>query len=415
MKKLLTVFLVMLVLFGCSSKEDNKEDRENKYIKPINVFNYYENLNDSLKDKLKTAYGDSDVDNNLIEMIGLELKDMTAVDYYGNPVYFRDLKQGKTIFEIVQYTCEHCKKQVPLTEQIMSKADDVTFVQFFAYGDIDQIDTFYDEAGQSIPKNVIVIPENKELSNYFMGIGVDATPTFLFYEDGVVKFCKVAELSYAQFLNAYNVSYINSFTKKDLTTNEGKSVFEGTRTYDDVLNDLSTASKDKLALIDNSEELTINNIGKFVEFYSLYEEDENGALYKLDSYTQYVNKPLVVFYLGNINDNMKGDILLINNFVDEHPDINVLTLLMDTKDVQTSETYQNMDIELKGDFVSSNAEIPKQFIDTKVGEYLAALFIQDNTFVGGVSGIKTLDTVNRAYDTFIGGDSIALVKNNVEE
>lgn len=412
MKKILKVFLVVLLLSACAPK--NSKEVQDKYIKPINLVNFYEILNDNLKNRLTKVYGDSKVENNLFEMVGKELKDLVVIDYYDNPVYFRDFKQGKVIIEVVQNSCEHCKKQVPLTEEIMKRVNDITFVEYFAYGNVDQINEFYESTNSSIPKDVIIIPENKELSNFIFDLGVDSTPTFLFCENGIIKFAKIAELSYAQYSNAYDVSYVNTFTVDDLVTNDNTSVFLANRDYNDVLNDLSKASKDKLALIDKSEELTVNVIGQFVEFYSLYQEEE-GAIYKLDSYTQYINKPLVVFYLGNIHDNMEDDITLINSFVKNHPDLNVLTLLMDTKDVQTSKVYQEMDLELECDYVSSNAEIPKQFLDTKVNEYLAALFIQENTFTGGVSGIKDLDTIERAYEAFIGDDSIALIKNNTNE
>lgn len=413
MKKLVLLFLIMFMLTSCSSKTIDKDEVSDKYIKPINQIDYYDYLNDSLKNKLKNVYEDQKVTNNLLELVDTKLPDINCLDYYDNPVYFRDLSNGKVVFEIVQYSCDHCLKQVPLTEEIL-KNSDITFVQYFAYGSKEQIDDFYDKADRDIPKDLLVIPENKELSNYFMDEGVDSTPTFLFYEDGNVRLAKIAELSYAQFINATKLAYESPFTSKDLVDNNGDDVRKLLRTYDDVLDDLSTESKDKLAKITNAEELTINVIGKYLEFYSLYEE-EAGAIYKLDTYTKYINKPLVVFYLGYINNNLEDDINLINAFKNNHKDLNVLTILMDTKDIQTSSVYQGIDLELNTDYVSSNSVIPKQLLDTKVNEYLAALFIQDNIFTGGVSGIKSVETIENAYNTFIGEESIALIKNNIKD
>ena len=414
MKKIIKVLLIVLTLTSCSQSTNNDKIVD-KYIKPVNLVNFYDNLNDGLKKRLNKVYGEDKVNNNLIEMVGKEICDLIVIDYYDNPVYFRDFKQGKVLIEIVQNSCEHCKKQLPLTEEILEKTKDITFVQYFAYGSKDQITDFYENAGMAIPKDLIIIPENKDISDFIFKLGVDATPTFLFCDNGIIKLAKKSELSYAQYINAFDVSYVNPFTIDDLVTNSGDSVFLGNRTTADVLNDLSIDSKDKLASIDKAEDLTLNVIGQFVELYSLYEEDEKGAIYKLDDFTKYVNKPLVVFYLGNIRNNMEKDILLINSFVKKHPDLNVLTLLMDTKDVQTSIEYQKMDLELESDYVSSNARVPKQLVDTKVNEYLACLFIQDNVFTGGVSGISDIDTLERAYETFIGEDSIALIVNNINE
>ena len=101
---------------------------------------------------------------------------------------------------------------------------------------------------------------------------------------------------------------------------------------------------------------------------------------------KYYDKPFVVFYVGYIKDNLEKDVSIINEIASKHKDLNMLTILMDTKDIETSSIYKESELKLNTDIVSSNSEIPKQFLDTSVISYPAALFIQDNVFTGGCHG-----------------------------
>lgn len=411
MKKLLTIIIV-LCLFGCKNIQDNNEEEviNNKYIEPINEVNYFNELNDEIKNKLKDVYGDSDVPNNILEMYGKDFKAVEAIDYYGNTFDFNDYINTDFVLEISQKICNHCQKQVPLTEEILNN-DDVLFIQYFANTDKEGVDGFYEESKHKIPEKLKVLVENDEMNDVITEIGVDSTPTFLFVHNNKVTFACSGELSYAHYLNAKELAFDSLFDVKSLTNSEGESVFSMLRDYDDVLNDLSTSNKDKLALVENSEEVTVNNIGKYVEFFTVYELGEKAPLYNLN-FKQYVNKPLVVFYLGNINNNLEEDIRIINEFYSKYQDVNMVTILMDNKDFETSIPYSKLENKLLTDVVSSDGEIVKDILDAKVITYPACIFIQDNTIVGGLNDFKSLDTLDLAYDIFMGEDSIALMNNN---
>ena len=406
MKKLLTV-LLLLCLCACSTE---KIETKREYIKPLNEINFLDSLNDQTRTKLASLYGRAEVNNNLLKMIGSKLTDIKVEDYYGNEVDFLNYYNGELVFEIVQYSCEHCLKQVAFTENILESTD-VPFIQFFAWGTKDQINDFYERSKHELNEKVIVIPQNEELSKYITDLGVDETPTFLFFKDGKLRFADSGEISPAKFINVKELAFESDFSSKDLVNNERVAVFDLYRGYDDVLNDLSIDSKDKLAKIDNSEELTVDVIGKTIDYKVVYEQDGD-PLYKLDNYNKFINKPTVVFYLGYINKNLEKDVAIINEFASNHKDLKMLTILMDTKDLETSPLYKDSGLELLTDVVSAKAEVPTQLIDTLVVSYPAALFIQDNVFVGGCHSIESSDTIERAYETFIGDGSIALTSNN---
>lgn len=412
MKKIIS-FLLILCLFGCtaSNKQDETIQNKREYIKPLNKVNLFDELNDKTKSELLEVYGEDAPLNNILKMFGKDLTDISVNDYYGDVIDFANFKDKEVIIEISQKICEHCQKQIPLTEEILKNEDDI-FIQYFAFGTNEEIDEFYGRSSYKMPKELIVIPENEELSKYITDLDVDSTPTFLFCKNGVINFACIGETSYAKYLKAKELAFKNPLSRDSFVTNDGIDIFSLTRDYDDVLNDLSSDSKDKFAIIDNSEELTVNVIGKNVEFNTLYETGDDDPLYTIDNYAKYVNKPLVVFYLANIHENLENDIMLINTFAAHHPDLNMFAILMDNKDLQTSIPYAECKTHLMIDVVSSNAEIPKQLIDNKVNTYPAALFIQDNIFTGGVNSIASSVTIENAYEYFLGDDSIALVDNN---
>lgn len=417
MKKIL-IFIIILCLFGCKSEEElNNNDNSiiedmivDKYIEPINEVNYFDELNDDIKSDLLGVYGDSEVPNNILEMYGKEFKAVSLSDYYGNTFDFNDYLNIDFVLEISQRICNHCKKQVPLTEEILNN-DDVMFIQYFANTDKTGVDEFYEESKHEIPSKLKVLVENKEMSDVISEIGVNSTPTFLFVHNNKITLACSGELSYAHYLNAKKFAFDSLIDVKSLTNSEGASVFSLSRNYDDVLNDLSTTNKDKMALVENCEEVTVRNIGKYVEFFTVYELGEKAPLYNLN-FKQYVNKPLVVFYLGNINDNLDDDIRVINEFYSKYQDINMVTILMDNDDFETSLPYSKLENQLLTDVVSSGGEIVKDILDAKVITYPACIFIQDNTIVGGLNSFKNLGTLDLAYNIFMGDDSIALKENN---
>lgn len=410
MKKII-LLLIILCLFGCQ-KETTDEiiNIEGKYIEPINEVSYYESLKSETRNKIGDLY-EKAPQNNIMKMFKKEFCELTLRDYYGNTIDFSKLKNTCFVMEISQKVCDHCQKEIPLMETILEKTD-VKIYQYFANASNEEIDEFYSKSSHQIPSGLTILPEDDEMSDYITELGVDSTPTFLFVNNGVIEFACIGELAYPRFASALRFIKSNPLAKEDFVNSEGVDVFSLGRDYDSVLDDLSIQSKDKLALVDEAEELTVNVIGKYVEFFNVYELGEEAPLYTVN-FTKYVNKPLIVFYLANINDNLENDISIINEFKNNHKDINMVAILMDNKDLSTSLPYRDLDTKLNIDVVSSNAEVVVSLLDTDVYEYPAALFIQDNTFQGGLHTIQDVDNLERAFNIFLGEDSIALVSNNI--
>ena len=98
-------------------------DKKDEYITPINEVSFYDVINDELKQKLLDIHGENSTANNMFEVLEEDLTDLKLNDINGNTIDFNSLKDKEFILEIVQNTCEHCKKQVPLTETILKNED----------------------------------------------------------------------------------------------------------------------------------------------------------------------------------------------------------------------------------------------------------------------------------------------------
>lgn len=403
MKKVLTLLLSILLLTACSTSGSNFVV-EKEYVKPLTS----SNLSDRLSDELSKVFKTKNKQDYILKDIGIDSPSLVLNDYYGQVVDFNKYKQGNLIIEVSAYWCTHCAQQTANNTKIIENSD-VEIIQFFIDGDNDLIKEFYAKEEVEIPSDITVIAENAELQSYFVSTNIQMVPSFYFFKDGKLTYINVGLLTYEEYEAIKEYLFGDkALTRDSLVDNMGKSIFENYMDYNDVLNELSSDSKDKLALIDNCEELTVSIIGKDVNFNKLYDE-EDGAIYKIDNFGKYLNDELVVFYLGNIHNNLESEIELINNFKAEHKDLNMLAILVDSKDISTSDAYKELDKKLNIDVISSNAEIPQVFVDTLINEYPACVFIQDNKLTGGFYNLESLEKMNRALETFVGENSIALV------
>ena len=128
MKKTICLLVTLLLLCSCSDK--NPKHSIDEYVKPLNEVNFYNELADDIKETLDPLYGSVTVNNNLLQMVDKKLTDLIVEDYYGNTINFNDYQDENIILEIVQYSCEHCLKQVPLTENIVNN-EGIIFIQYF--------------------------------------------------------------------------------------------------------------------------------------------------------------------------------------------------------------------------------------------------------------------------------------------
>lgn len=407
MKRLLVISITLYLLTLCSCSF--KETKNNIYINPINEANIYELVNDDLKSKLKLIYENNTIDNRLLLMIGKELANIKVNDYFDNEVNLNYYIDKNVVIEITNHTCSYCLKQLPVLKELNKEG--ITFIQYFKNGSKEDIESFYNDAGVSITNDLIIIPQNNEFDAYIDSFKINSTPFFIFYKKGKISFTYDSFLENENYKNIIDLAFNNSFSKDSFIDNDGNNVFDLYRSYDDVLDDLSLTNRYAISSINHhSLQQTIEVIGKHIEFNELYDKEKN-TIYRIDSFNKYSNKELVVFYIKD-NNKLINNIDIINDFIDKHKKLNVLTVLIDAEGSNTSNAVYNCKEKLKGDIVSSKSKIPVEFFNVIVLSYPSVLFIQDNTFMGGICDFDDLDSIEVGYNIFLGSDSIALKKNN---
>ena len=397
MRKILLILLTLL-LSSCSN--NTISDNSVLYMESISEGNIFSYLSEVLKKEFKLINDNKEIPDYVLKGIGKELSDITVTDVEGNEIGFNN--EGKTVIEVVAYWCPHCKNQIANNEILTENYPDVSFYQYFNEGDQGQIAEFYE--GNDYPSKMSIIPYNEELSTYFMSYDPEYYPTFFFFEDGKCTYICHGDIDLSRMDRLYSHAF--GFRKENLVTDDGLNVFEVYRNSDTLYSELSDLNKDRLEQLNNSKDLTLSIMSKPVNFNDLYEAEEN--VYSLNSFNEYINADVTVFYLSIFN--LENEIELINKYIDEHPDTKVLSILCDNDDMNTSEEYDKQSIKLKGDVSSSKGYLPKTLNDLKV-EYPTVIYIKDNLFMGGFSGIDA-DKLNFGYISFLSEDCIALKENN---
>ncbi|MGN1406546.1 MAG: TlpA family protein disulfide reductase [Erysipelotrichaceae bacterium] len=360
----------------------------------------YSYLSEDLKKEFKLINDNNEIPDYVLRGIGRDLSDITVTDLDGNELSFNN--EGKTVIEVVAYWCPHCKDQIENNEILSENYPDISFYQYFNEGDNEQIAEFYE--GNDYPESISIIPYNEELSSYFMSFDPQYYPTFFFFEDGKCTYICHGDIDLSRMDRLY--SHVFSFRKENMITDDGLNIFDVYRDGDTLYNELSDLNKNRLEELADSEDFSLSIMSKPVNFNELYEKE--GDVYSLNSFSDYISSYVTVFYLSIFN--LENDIEIINKYIDEHPDVKVLSILCDNDDMNTSEEYAKQNVKLKGDVSSSKGYLPKTLHDLKV-EYPTVIFIRDNLFMGGFSDIDS-DKLNFGYITFLSEECIALKENN---
>lgn len=399
------IILCLFLLCACSGeKEDQYTDEE--YIEPINEVEVFKYLKDDLYTLLYKANGGVEIPSYILDFLGKELVDYKAIDYYGNEVDLNDYKDKNLIFEIAGNWCSHCKEQAKLyTDKILEKYKDVVFIQFFNEGTNEQIDSFYKEIGMDLPKNIIIIPEDKNLSNLILSnYNPQYYPAFLLFKDGKLSFVKTSSLTPEQMELSYDVAFKNPLTKEDLIDNDGNSIFKHRRNKEDVIADLSLSNYSLLKSLDN-DNVTIDNtlkfIGKDFDFYSQYEND---STFKSEvDFLNYADRELVIIYLSENNDET---IKLINECYKDNEDVSIIVLNV------TDENNDELAIKLDAPLVSILNQVPRILNQISFYSFPSAVYVQKGIITGCYSNIKDVDSFKLSTNIFLKDNCIALVKNN---
>lgn len=401
MKKIILVLL--LILFGCSNEQVSNTVT---YIEPVKEGNLFDFLNADTKALLKDVNNGLDVENTTLKNLGKDLPDYDLDTINGDVVKLSDYSNSKLVIEVVSTYCSHCKEQaLNNNPYIVSNHSDVTFITYFVNGDIDSVNAFYKEIGveHNNPNELITI-KNERLNDYMsQNYSFNATPTYYFFNKGKMTWCNVGTIDKEDFESLYEFAFNTKFDTKDLTTDDGTSIFDYIRSIDDVKNDIDEDKYNKLVSLDNDEKttyLTLKHIGQIFDFNNQY-NDESNFKSEIDFNIDYT-KDQIVFIMVSGYDSELIDI--INSFYETNKDIKIFVINTSDKD------NEKIADELKAPLASIMNKIPKFLDSGELGNYPSVLFVQDSIITGIYSNFDTVDNLNSAKELFLGSDSIAIAK-----
>ena len=401
MKKIILVLL--LILFGCSNTETTNELT---YIEPVKEGNLFDFLNADTKALLKDVNNGQDAENTTLKNLGKDLPDYDLDTINGDVVKLSDYKNSKLVIEVVSTYCSHCKEQaLNNNPYIVSNHSDVTFITYFVNGDIDSVNAFYKEIGveHNNPNELITI-KNEKLNDYMsQNYSFNATPTYYFFNKGKMTWCNVGTIDKEDFESLYEFAFNTKFDTKDLTTDDGTSIFDYIRSIDDVKNDIDEDKYNKLVSLDNDEKttyLTLKHIGQTFDFNNQY-NDESNFKSEIDFNIDYTKDQIAFIMVSGYDPEL---IDIINSFYETNKDIKIFVINTSDKD------NEKIADELKAPLASIMNKIPKFLDSGELGNYPSVLFVQDSIITGIYSNFDTVDNLNSAKELFLGSDSIAIAK-----
>ena len=401
MKKIILVLL--LILFGCSNEQASNTVT---YIEPVKEGKLFDFLNADTKALLKDVNNGQDAENTTLKNLGKDLPDYDLDTINGDVVKLSEYKDSKLVIEVVSTYCNHCKEQaLNNNPYIVSNHSDVTFITYFVNGDIDSVNAFYKEIGveHNNPNELITI-KNEKLNDYMsQNYSFNATPTYYFFNKGKMTWCNVGTIDKEDFESLYEFAFNTKFDTKDLTTDDGTSIFDYIRSIDDVKNDIDEDKYNKLVSLDNDEKttyLTLKHIGQTFDFNNQY-NDESNFRSEIDFNIDYTEDQIAFIMMSGYDEEL---INTINSFYETNKDIKVFVINTSDKD------NEKIADESKALLASIMNKIPKFLDSGELGNYPSILFVQDSIITGIYSNFDTVDNLNSAKELFLGIDSIAVTK-----
>lgn len=413
MHKKIVLLIILVLLSGCVNSNTTVEPlNDNKYIEPINDSFLFSELDNNLQAKIKTANGNKDYENYQFSMIDKKIYEKDLIDINGSVFNFHAV--NTCLLEVVSVDCGHCKDMVKDHINSMSN-NEISLVQYFNVGTVQDIKSFYSDLQINIPNNVIIIPKDEGMDDYVRKVlGAKSYPTLVAYYNGLVSFNTSGYLDDKQLDSFYDCGFINRIDFKSLKNSEGEYLLQTIRTDKDVENSFSEENLQKLKDLDNdnnSKSYTIKLIGNKLNFDLISNNKSSVYINEIDDFNEYKDSNLVLIYTYLKDENDFSKVEFINSLIDSNKNVEYIVVLIEGLD-SSSSAYRKMNNKFNCKVVSVLGYCPDDFFKLGISNYPTAIFVEKSTFTGAYSNIDSIDNFNLAISMFIGDNSIALKANN---
>ena len=416
-KFLYILFLSLFVLVSCTQKEieENKETEaveKDIYIDPVRDVFIFGELQETLKEEIKTANGHAEYSNYQFKMLQKELYEQPLHDIEGNEIILS--QYDNLVLEIVSVQCSHCMKQLHVLSKLI-EGKDITFVQYFNVGKKEDILDMYQKEDVQIDDRMILIGEDEGMKDYVKNIlGVKSYPTLLSFKDGKVSFDATGEADETSFSMFLKLGFDEIIDVHELKDEDGNELLSLSRSIDDVKNDLSLENREKLEALDHDDytcQLTYQLMGKKVDFSLISNSYSEVYMNEVDDFSLYEEEKLVLIYTY-LRDNSETDkVEFINDLIKDDDDIQAIVVLIEGLE-SSSAALKNMKIRFLCPVVSILGRMPDAFYSFGLAAYPTAVFIDKGVFTGAYSMIESKEKFAEAKDLFLSENCIAYKRNN---
>lgn len=225
MKKLLLCLLTLLVMAGCSAQTDTPKTGDTVKIE-IFKGTVIDALDEKAKADLLDVYGEYRNPEMAFRVAGQNLPDLEFITYEGEKAKL----EGPFILEMVGSWCSFCQELTleGTIEKLLEQYPDIPVYQYFMYGDIGDVDAFYESAEKEIPANITVLLDNQQFDEWYNQNGYSSVPMmFVIGKDNRIGLSYLGKDSFDLYVKM--IDYTMNKSVADMMTTTGKTIGEFTK------------------------------------------------------------------------------------------------------------------------------------------------------------------------------------------
>lgn len=382
MKKF-AIFVLSILLCGCSSNVAPNTENKNDFIQPTNEVIFMDTLSVEDQEKLIDLNDGYFMDNTQFEVVGKELINFDLKDINGNDINLLDLKGENVLLEVVTNWCEFCLEQERSNNpEIRKNHPEIKMIQYFANGNKEDIEAFYTTIETEIPDDVIIIPENEQFTELLtFEYGINAFPSILSYDkNGEVSWYKIGLMDNDSFEKLYDIMFNEALGLDTLTNTDGKNYEEAVRSWQDVKNSFPNDVKDQLT------ELSHKNLFFDLGLYENYHHEVNitdkSIVSDITNQELKISDKVMIHFIDyrEINNNFEN----FNKLMDQYPEYQVINVIL--SDMDSSEYDKEIINQLNGFNITGYATVPEDLYNIKIYNDPTIVKIENNIIEGVWSG-----------------------------
>ena len=404
--------MAMMMLAGCASTNTDTTVKENdKMVAGVatssNILNAF---SDETIERVAELSPNGYYDPAVLGMVGREVGSFELVDINGNTLSGEDLIGKQVVYEVVANWCHYCQQfSSDYMKTVIEQNPDITFVQLFAEGGVDEVKEFYKTVGKDYTKmNAFVIPASETVSQLTSTFEINSYPSFIFVdEEGKIAWKNSGLVTEEDFAKLKELAYGDVKVIDGLK--EGVTSDYLTRNEEDVKADLTDEALTRVdELYAEYPEATMtvySNIGKIIHPDVIYTMKGEKV-----EWNDLADKKIVYNFISATNEDetLKNTFTNLSAIAANNPGYTFVNVILQYDSTTPTEFIQVNGYDLPGYTIDATySSTPTALYDLGIYYVPTFVFTEPGGYVAGaIIGEVTDEYFKKAVNEFYGDNAI---------